>query len=103
MVRVPIRTFVHPSVFLLLDCVLNFNINRESLGLNENLLNYQAIIIPHPDQVFWKHHFTATSYIDKVRILVCGNNGVGKSSLINKVFGEVVVRALYHVTYVRQI
>lgn len=42
----------------------------------------------------WRANFTDLGGpgLKKCRVLVCGRAGVGKSTLINKVFGTVVVR-----------
>ena len=42
--------------------------------------------------IFWEHGKDETPVqLDAVRVLVCGNNGIGKSTLINKVFGFEIV------------
>jgi predicted GTPase len=49
-------------------------------------------VLPTPDKEFWNEREVVT--IDEpaaVCILVCGNCGVGKSSLVNTVFGVEVV------------
>lgn len=46
--------------------------------------------------VFWGERETVDiEEPGAIRILVCGNTGVGKSTLINEVFGAEVVRSAY--------
>ena len=46
--------------------------------------------------VFWSERETVDiEEPGAIRILVCGNTGVGKSTLINEVFGEEVVRPAF--------
>lgn len=50
-------------------------------------------VIVDKSAIFWEHGKDEIPLqLDAVRILVCGNNGVGKSTLINNVFGEEIVR-----------
>lgn len=88
----PQGTAVHPSVYLLLDWQLGLTLDMETFPVYPHLqrwkyrtLGYQGEI---PVQGFW-NDFRKQEIDDlgAIRILVCGNAGVGKSSLINKVFG----------------
>jgi predicted GTPase len=50
------------------------------------------------DYGFWDHAAAddfSSDAIWPIRILVCGNTGVGKSTLINKVFGVPIVRRFH--------
>ena len=48
------------------------------------------------NDVFWGERETVDiEEPGAIRILVCGNTGVGKSTLINEVFGVEVVRPAY--------
>lgn len=49
-------------------------------------------VIADEASIFWEHgRDEAPVQLDAVRVLVCGNNGTGKSTLINKVFGFEIV------------
>ena len=49
--------------------------------------------------VFWSERETVDiEEPGAIRILVCGNTGVGKSTLINEVFGEEVVRPAFQIS-----
>lgn len=88
----PQGTAVQPSVYLLLDWQLGLTFDMETFPVYPHLqrwkygtLGYQGEI---PVQGFW-NDFRKQEIDDlgAIRILVCGNAGIGKSSLINKVFG----------------
>lgn len=50
-------------------------------------------MIPDEEKVFWDHAPMDTdSNLKAIRILICGNAGVGKSTLLNKVFGLPLMR-----------
>jgi putative ribosome biogenesis GTPase RsgA len=52
----------------------------------------RASVITTEEAVYWSQTLDASDLkIDKVRILVCGPSGVGKSTLVNKTFGREVV------------
>jgi len=49
-------------------------------------------VIIDESTTFWETVSGVPSNLDELRILICGNNGTGKSTLINKIFGAEVVR-----------
>jgi GTPase SAR1 family protein len=49
-------------------------------------------VIIDESATFWESVSGVPNNLDELRILVCGNNGIGKSTLINKIFGAEVVR-----------
>ena len=53
----------------------------------------RSVMIPDDQSAFWDDALLPADEVGAVRILVCGNAGVGKSTLINQVFGKVVVRS----------
>jgi predicted GTPase len=86
-------TFIHPSVYLLVDCYPEIYVNRKSWGFTRDLMMFRNKVIVDESAIFWEHGKDEIPVqLDAVRILVCGNNGVGKSTLINNVFGEEIVR-----------
>ncbi|MCJ1354550.1 MAG: hypothetical protein MMC33_004539 [Icmadophila ericetorum] len=49
---------------------------------------FRNLAIPDAHETFWDQHILSFSgKVDAVRILICGNTGVGKSTIINRVFG----------------
>lgn len=65
---------------------------QNKLRDRENLEKYRSIILGKAHSTlnrgFWSDRSTLEiDKPEKIRILVCGNTGVGKSTLINRVFG----------------
>jgi ribosome biogenesis GTPase A len=86
----PLGTIVHPSVFLLLDHYSQgLQLTNSSVMLSSDIQSKMGV----ENINFWKKDPNDISDrpASVVRILVCGNAGVGKSSLINCVFGDVQV------------
>ncbi|KAK1506578.1 uncharacterized protein CCOS01_16437 [Colletotrichum costaricense] len=85
-------TTIHPSVYLLLDRYIGIGLDMQKFPFYDNLEKWRYKIlgqdVDFPNQGFW-NDAAIQDYKDfgPLRILVCGNTGVGKSSLINKVFG----------------
>ncbi|KZL82982.1 peptidoglycan binding domain protein [Colletotrichum incanum] len=84
-------TIIHPSVYFLLDTYPMLGIKEALQGLDEQLKSFKkrcmvyvsnGEVIPSDPWVrdILPEHSTC-------RILICGNTGVGKSTLLNKVFG----------------
>ncbi|KZL71939.1 peptidoglycan binding domain protein [Colletotrichum tofieldiae] len=84
-------TTIHPSVYFLLDTYPMLGIKEALQGLDEQLKSFKRKcmayvsdeeVIPSDPWVrdILPEHSTC-------RILICGNTGVGKSTLLNKVFG----------------
>ncbi|KAF6841016.1 hypothetical protein CMUS01_03680 [Colletotrichum musicola] len=96
----PQGTFVHPSVYLLLDWQLGLSLDMQEFpffshlhGWRDKTLGYQGEV---PVQGFWNDSVKWSQEQEElgaIRILVCGNVGIGKSSLINKVFGVDVTQS----------
>lgn len=79
-------TFVHPSVYQVLD--ENPSIRDVSGGwpFSKALSLFRHRAIPDEGYIFWEHPSPAMKKrLEKIRILICGAAGVGKSSLVNKV------------------
>lgn len=93
----PYGTIIHPSVFCILDrnqCFLEhnrFKVYRENLADFETdcLSSDSANMLP-----WHQNSELLQSGVKAFRILVCGKTGVGKSTLINKVFGVTMVRII---------
>ncbi|KAI6896472.1 hypothetical protein KC318_g10053 [Hortaea werneckii] len=88
----PQGSIIHPSLYMLLDvdAAIAFASNR--LGFQESIDCNRELMMGSNDrqitQGYWdSHEVVAIEKPSAIRILVCGNSGVGKSTLINEVFG----------------
>lgn len=88
-----VGTFIHPSAYLIYD--LDISIYKKSFEwpFEANFKAAKANVIANELEVYWSRPFDDPDLrIDRVRILTCGSAGVGKSTIINKTFGQEVVR-----------
>ena len=90
----PQGTIIHPSVYLLLDERINIALETKELKLQRFIEEWRDRMLGVlPDGAanpgFWLDDDEAESNLSPgaIRVLVCGNTGVGKSTLINKTFG----------------
>ncbi|KAI4193564.1 MAG: hypothetical protein LQ348_002836 [Seirophora lacunosa] len=79
-------TIIHPSVYLILDVFSTLFLSSEARSFRNRIEGFRDTILTK--DVFWEEK----AIIDDakpgaIRILVCGNTGIGKSTLINEVFG----------------
>ncbi|KAK5686968.1 hypothetical protein LTS10_001104 [Elasticomyces elasticus] len=94
----PQGAYIHPSVYLLLDEHLNVAMEAKELKLQRYLADWRERMLGSVHGVvntgFWLDE-DADDAPDPgaIRVLVCGNTGVGKSTLINKVFGVDVTHS----------
>ncbi|KAL8974701.1 MAG: hypothetical protein Q9197_001070 [Variospora fuerteventurae] len=85
-------TIIHPSVYLVFD-------EHNTLFLASNNISFRNRIEQLRDttltkDVFWEEkEIVDNTEPGAIRILVCGNTGVGKSTLINEVFGAELTAA----------
>ncbi|EXJ65084.1 hypothetical protein A1O7_01424 [Cladophialophora yegresii CBS 114405] len=83
-------TIVHPSVFCLLDRTPRFYEQYRFKSMKKELADYRDRCLEEGDGAIppWLEGLELqASGVKAFRILVCGKTGVGKSTLINKVFG----------------
>ncbi|KAH9901759.1 hypothetical protein F4778DRAFT_737580 [Xylariomycetidae sp. FL2044] len=100
--EVPCGTIIHPSIFFISDLY-------DSLGLADPLAAYIDDLDPfrrlkvsksggriHLDP--WRADLAdyGSAELKNCRVLVCGRAGVGKSTLINKVFGTIVTQESFN-------
>ncbi|KAG5751827.1 hypothetical protein H9Q70_005517 [Fusarium xylarioides] len=86
-------TIIHPSVYLVLDEFVHISLSANEFPFYQLLQQWRSKSLGQQDDLragcFWDG---IRDLVDEdpgaFRILVCGNCGVGKSSLINKVFGN---------------
>jgi hypothetical protein len=89
-------TIIHPSVYFLQEIYERHGIGPALKCFASDLAEFRDTVVPNnkPDPWFIERQFTDGDLEEPkdFRILVCGRAGIGKSTLINKVFGEVLVR-----------
>ncbi|CCT76258.1 uncharacterized protein FFUJ_14106 [Fusarium fujikuroi IMI 58289] len=96
-------TIIHPSVYLILDQFMHVSLDSKHFPFYQVLHQWRYNTLGQKDDLrngcFWNEPGEVVGIEDPgaIRVLVCGNCGVGKSSLINKVFG-VTVAAVSHRT-----
>lgn len=94
----PQGTIIHPSVYLLLDEHINVALDTKEAKLQRHLEQWREKMLGSQNGVvnfgFWGGE-DDNSALDSgaIRVLVCGNTGVGKSTLINKTFGVNVTQS----------
>lgn len=87
-------TTLHPSVYLIFDEYSNVFLDSKALSFRSDIEMLRSTVLTK--DVFWGERETVDiEEPGAIRILVCGNTGVGKSTLINEVFGAEVVRHAY--------
>ena len=90
-------TIIHPSVYLLLDEHVNVSLETKEIKLQRYIEDWREKMLGPQDSGantgFWldADDEEDASNPGAIRVLVCGNTGVGKSTLINKTFGVDVV------------
>ena len=70
-------------------------LDSKALSFRKDTEEFRSTVLTK--DVFWDERETV--HIEEpgaIRILVCGNTGVGKSTLINEIFGVEVVRSASH-------
>lgn len=87
-------TVIHPSVYLLLDERIHIALDTNETKLQRNVEDWRERMLGtrngHVNCGFWGREDNAQFDLGAIRVLVCGNTGVGKSTLINKTFGVEV-------------
>ncbi|MCJ1357760.1 MAG: hypothetical protein MMC33_007756 [Icmadophila ericetorum] len=83
----PQGTILHPSVYLMFDNYDHIFLNSKYVPFREDINQLRQTFLP--GNPFWDTTHPPISIDDpsELRILVCGNTGIGKSTLVNAVFG----------------
>lgn len=81
--------FIHPSVYVLYDTNSRINSAAHAWPFIEKLHWFRQYALPDGKAVFWQQLGLENDDLNRVkfRILVCGDVGVGKSTLINLLLG----------------
>lgn len=97
----PQGTIIHPSVYLLLDERINIALETKELKMQRYIEDWRERMLGlTPDGLvnpgFWLDDEDSENALNPgaIRVLVCGNTGVGKSTLINKTFGVEVTTSM---------
>ncbi|KAL9010674.1 MAG: hypothetical protein Q9173_004415 [Seirophora scorigena] len=83
-------TIIHTSVYLILDVFSTLFLSSKARSFRNRVEGFQDTILTQ--DVFWEEKdIIDDAKPGAIRILVCGNTGIGKSTLINEVFGAELV------------
>ncbi|RMY69848.1 hypothetical protein D0863_06191 [Hortaea werneckii] len=94
----PQGTILHPSVYMLVDEHSSITLEMREVKLQRYLEDWREKMLGSKDGVvntgFWLDHDDDDAPDPgPLRVLVCGNTGVGKSTLINRTFGVDVTQS----------
>ncbi|KAL8723618.1 MAG: hypothetical protein Q9181_007246 [Wetmoreana brouardii] len=85
-------TILHPSVYLIFDEYSTVFLDSKALPFRNEIEEVRDTMLTTDG--FWnEREIIDTEDGGAIRILVCGNTGVGKSTLINEVFGAELTKA----------
>ena len=97
----PQGTIIHPSVYMLLDEHVSVSMQSNEVKLQRHLEYYRDKMMGVTEDGmtnpgFWLDEDDEDDNKNPgaIRVLVCGNTGVGKSTLINKTFGVEVTQSM---------
>lgn len=87
----PQGTIIHPSVYFCLDEVVSCASIFSKMPARARIESWRAKMLGTEHRIlnqgFWNDEESLENpHLKAVRILVCGNTGVGKSTIINRVF-----------------
>ncbi|KAG9871202.1 hypothetical protein KCU63_g1688, partial [Aureobasidium melanogenum] len=84
----PTGTFIHPSAYFFYDWWNDFTFRSRDWSICESFLKFRDHVMTadDTDAIFWSRA-NYDKRPEKFRILICGESGIGKSTLINKTFG----------------
>lgn len=82
---------MHPSVYFILETYPRLGIEKALKDLKENLQEFRVAYLMSTGPDPWVREREFEMKMRSCRILICGNTGVGKSTLLNRVFGIPMV------------
>ncbi|KAL9079902.1 MAG: hypothetical protein Q9157_001241 [Trypethelium eluteriae] len=87
----PQGTIIHPSVYLILEEYPGCLLGTKEMTDRQHIENWRNMALTSSEG-FWSEQGDLSLEVERIpiRVLVCGNTGVGKSTLVNKIFGEEV-------------
>ncbi|KAG7108324.1 hypothetical protein HYQ45_018118 [Verticillium longisporum] len=85
----PYGTIIHPSVYFLKDTYPTLGIKDALQKMEDRLDDFSSQFqsSEHSNFFPWLLERTLKTRYEQVRILICGRSGVGKSTLLNRIFG----------------
>lgn len=89
----PFGCIIHPSVYLIMDIYARFGIELAMRRFEKDINRFRNEQHPNTRDpwVTLQTEAAPQTSVKACRILVCGRTGVGKSTLINRVFGVPMV------------
>lgn len=88
-------TIIHPSVYLLIDEHMSVALENKEVKLQRQVEDWRERMLGADKHGMLNEHWQElgddSPNPGAIRVLVCGNTGVGKSTLINNIFGVDVV------------
>lgn len=97
----PNGSFIHPSVYMLQDFYPHLRIGQRIGYFDKHLQLHRGqcgFLFTEGKQPWPRQEDHLPYSLDHARILVCGLNGIGKSTLINRVFGIDIANGNYVVS-----
>lgn len=99
--NVPWGTIIHPSVYFVSDLYDRLGISDPLASYMDDLIEFRKIKLKRRGNFSldpWRADVgdVGSFELKTCRVLVCGRAGVGKSTLINKVFGTIVTQESYN-------
>ena len=86
-------TIIHPSVYFVFDVYSHAFLNCKNLHFRNEIITWRPNMTP-VDGFWGEGEIESIQDPGAIRILVCGNSGIGKSTLINEVFGTDLVNPI---------
>ncbi|KAL1615001.1 hypothetical protein SLS54_009342 [Diplodia seriata] len=85
--RDPNGTIIHPSVYFIMETYPRLGIQKALKDVQEHLQKFRTSCLISTGSEPWIKTREFEMKMPSCRILICGNAGVGKSTLLNRVFG----------------
>lgn len=88
---------IHPSIYFLRETCSFLGVGKALAHLEPQLEKFRDDRMEYQGEGHpWLRDYHASPTLSTFRILICGNAGVGKSTLLNRVFGTEMVGTTAH-------